>query len=764
MEFNDASQVQQICFEMRSGDWPRGKNRARINQLFNGVPPYSESEVIENNIAVNVNYLEGTRIAHEARTQFYGAFLKPGNYFKATTDMGPHHKRSAYSVIVTREMNKIMKRSLDYYECFRSKFALLVLHGQAPAAWPDRDSWCPESRGVEDLLVPADTVLSFRNLPFFCFLKSFTVPELIRLTQRDKCDKAWNRELAKKCIEQVDKESMALLGQNYPEVWSPEKLEERVKSDGGFYMGDRVPTIDVFDFWYWNDEGKEQGWRRRIVLDNWSTPESGGDPGYNRTLDFAKNQWLYNSEQRVIASERGEIFSCQFADLSSVAPFRYHSVRSLGYLMYAVCHLQNRLRCKFTESVFEQLMMLFRVVGENDYQKALKIDLFNRGWVDESVKFIPAAERYQVNTTLAELGLKENANLISQNSSSFSTTPANQQDRTEKTKFQVMAEVNQATALVSAALQQAYAYQVFEYREIFRRFCQCGSRDPDVVKFRAACLRQGVPEKLLNVESWDIEPERVMGAGNKTLELTIAQQLMQYRNLYDPEPQREILRDVTLAITDDPGRAERLVPEKPVAVTDSVHDAQLAASTLLRGLPVGIKTGINHIEYVNAMMPDMAIIIGKASQNGGMADADTIQGLQNMAQHLAQHIAIIAQDPTEKQLVKKMSDTLGKLMNQVKAMAQRLQSAMKKRQQQNGAQIDPKDAAKIQGMMAQSKVKQDNTAKSHAQRTAQRQIAFEKEQQRKAQQHALDMRIKAEESALDIAAEKTKKRINLFNE
>jgi hypothetical protein len=745
MNFDNAQQVQEICWSLRTGDYPRGRNRARINQLFNGVAPYSETEVTENNIAINVNFLEGTRIAHDARTQFYGAFLKPGNYFKATTDMGPGHKQQARSVIVTKEMNRIMKRSLDYYECFRSKFANDVLHGIAPSAWQDGDSWCPEARGVEDLLVPADTNLTFRNLPLFCFLKSFTVPEMIRLTQRTKVDPAWNMDLVERCIKQVDKESMALLGQNWPEVWSPEKVEERVKSDGGFYMGDRVPTIDVFDFWYWNDAGKDQGWRRRIVLDNWSNPETGGSPSFNSDRTANKDDWLYNPGQRKVASSHREIFSCQFADLSSVAPFRYHSVRSLGYLMYAVCHLQNRLRCKFIESVFEQLMMLFRTTSENDVQKALKVDLFNRGFVDESVQFIPAKDRYQVNAGLAELGLKEIGGLISQNSSSFSTTPANQQDRTEKTKFQVMAEVQQATALVSAALQQAYAYQTFEYREIFRRFCKPRSRDPEVLKFRAACLRQGVPANMLNVEAWDIEPERVMGAGNKTLELAIAQQLMQYRNLFDPEPQREILRDVTLAVTDDPARADRLVPEKPVAITDSVHDAQISAATLLRGLPVGIKTGINHIEYVQAMLPDMAIIIGQIMKKGGVSDPDTIAGLQNMAQHISQHIAIIGQDPEQKQLTKQFGDALGKLMNQVKAISQRTQEAMQKQQQSNGSKLDPKDAAKIQGQMLQAKVKAENSSKSHGQKTAQRQIAFEKEQQRKAEEFALDQKIKASE-------------------
>ena len=66
---------------------------------------------------------------------FASAFQKPGNYFKATSDMGPVHKRQERATIVTREMNRIMKRSLDYFEAMRAKFALLVMHGVGPAAW-----------------------------------------------------------------------------------------------------------------------------------------------------------------------------------------------------------------------------------------------------------------------------------------------------------------------------------------------------------------------------------------------------------------------------------------------------------------------------------------------------------------------------------------------------------------------------------------------------------------------------------------------------
>ena len=239
-----------------------------------------------------------------------------------------------------------------------------------------------------------------------------------------------------------------------------------------------------------------------------------------------------------------------------------------------------------------------------------------------------------------------------------------------------------------------------------------------------------------------------MGAGNKALELAIAQQLMEYRNLYDPEPQRDILRDVTLAITDDPGRATRLVPDKPASVTDSVHDAQLAAGSLMLGLPVAIKTGMNHIDYVDSLLASMALIISNILKAGGVGTPDKVRGLQNMAAHTAAHIEIIAQDKAEKARVKQYMDQLGKLMNEVKAFAQRMQQQA---QAGNGGApgVDPKDIAKIQADQMKAEAKVKNTRESHAQRTVQRQIQFEQQMKQDAQRHQLEMRKEADQIALE---------------
>lgn len=735
MQFNSASQVDSICYQLRYADYVRALNRARINKLFNGAPPYTQAEVDENGININVNDLSGPVVAHDARSQFYQAFLKPGNYFRCSTDSGPVHKRQAWSTIVTTEINKRMKRSLPYFECFRSKFAQDVLHGIAPSAFKDDYSWCPEPVGIEDAMVPSNTLLTMVNLPFFAIHRSFTAPELIKLTSGSKVDPAWNMPLVRDCLKWVDSQAASLMSTNWSTVWSPEKTEERLKGDGAVYTADAVPTIDCWDFYYWNDDDKVQGWNRRIIIDAWSTPQMiGGDYSAERRSEdvFKKDQFLYNPKNRKFASNREQIINWQFADLSAVAPFRYHTVRSLGFLLYSVCHLQNRLRCKFNEAIFEQLMVIFRVKSQEDFQRALKVDMFNKGFIDETLEFVKAGDRYQINTQLAELGLNENRMLINQNSSSYTANPTNggSSDRKEKTATQFVGEMQSMTQLVSAGLLQAYKYQLPEYREIFRRFCKKESADADCQSFQAACLRQGVSEATLyDPDRWEQEPEQVLGAGNKTLEMAITQQLMQYRNLYDPEPQRQILRDVTLAITDDPARANQLVPEIKQKVTDSVHDAQLATGVLLQGLPVSLKTGMNHIEYVETLLSNLALLIKKAQQNGGMASGDQIVGMDSIGQHIAQHIGLIAQDKEEKQRVKQYGDALGKMMNEVKVFAQRLMEQQKNAQ--NGDQIDPETKAKIQAMLLTAKAKADNTRESHAQRTAQRQIQFEMEQQQK---------------------------------
>jgi len=757
MKFDDPEVIESICYQMRLAEYPRGRNRLLVNNLFNGLPPWSAEEEEENGVNININFLEGPRISHDVRSQFYQSILKPGKYFSCTTDDGPNHKRAAWGTIATNEINKILKRSLIYTESQRSKIAMNVLHGIAPCGWEDDQMWCPYAMGIEDVFVPAGTLLTMKNLPFFVNYRQFSAPEMVKILNSPRRDPAWNVKMLKAAVKWVDSESKTLMNNNWPEVWAPEKLGERVKGDGGMYWGDQVPTINVFDFYFWNDSGKTSGWNRRMILDSWSMPEtfpSGTTPSMSRRngklFENYRRQFLYDPGTRKVAQDRSEIINWQFADLSAVAPFRYHSVRSLGFLMYSICHLQNRLRCKFNEAVFEQLMMYFRVANGEDAQRSLKVDLINKGMVDDSLKFIPAAERYQVNAGLAQLGLTQNQQIINQNSTSYTVQPQSASQPRDRTKFEVMAEVSAVQSMVSAAISQALLYQRPEFREIWRRMTIRDSRDPEARSFQANCLRQGISEKVLyNPDCWDQDPSRVLGDGNKTMEMAIAEQLMAWRPMLDPEPQRDVLREAILAITSNPDKANQLVPEKPVHVTDSVHDAQLASGTLMQGLPVAIKTGMNHIEYVDTLMATLASMIQKFRQSQSIPSMEQLQGMQNIANHIGQHIQIIAQDNSESQRVKVYGDQMGKINNVLKGFAQQLME-QQKAQAQNGSQQDPETMAKIQAMQLQAQTKAEANKTAHAQKTAQREISFQRDEMRKDKEFQASLQRQTAETGVEL--------------
>lgn len=742
---------------MKLADLPRASNRALIQNLFNGFPPYTGEQVQRNNIDVNVNFLEPTKLSQDARDQYATAFFSPSQYFSVRVDRGTPWKRAEWSEIITSNLRKAMKdghSALGYRESLRSVFAQLVLHGVGPVVWPDRQKWKPEMQAMEDVYIPSQTLVTMDNLPYFAVYRRYTAAELSEKINGPRVDKGWNQEVVQACIDwAVTQWGMTVPGMD--QVWSPERIAEDIKANTLYYASDAVPTVNCFDFYYFDDSNKNAGWKRKIVLDTPSFNEAASNSNSKDALRGAKNilgkrnQFLYDSGNRNYAPTLREIIHFQFADGSVVAPFRYHSVRSLGYLLYAVCHLQNRLRCALTSAAFENCMQYFRVHNPDDVQRAIKLNLTHRGVIPDGVQFVAQAERWKVDAQLIQTVMGLNRQSMADNSTAY-TQNFGLNEEQEKTATQINAEVTAATAMVGAMLEQSYGYQKFQNQEQCRRFCIPNSKDIDVRTFRLECLKAGVPEEILDVSCWEISVERVMGAGNKQLAMQQAQGVMQYYQLLDPDGQRVALRDYIFATTSDAAKTQLLVPENRNQVTNSMHDAQLAASTLLMGLPMGLKQGVSHAEYAATLLGLMNVQIQKINQGGGVGTPEDVLGLQNIAGQsiegqpiegngAANHIAILAQDKGSKEIVKQLEDTLAKLMNEVRAFTQRQQEAQG--QQQSNGELSPEDAVKLKGQLLQSQVKAESMREAHAQRSQQR-----------AEIHAQNMEEKQQKSQLDNAA------------
>lgn len=738
LDFDDARLIDSWCYDLVLGDAGRANDRALIDRLANGNPPYTEKEQEENQIKVNVNHLTLTRLAADAQAQYINGLMSTGEFMTQATDWGPIHKRDYYSTVFEKEINRALLNSVSYYEYTRGGFASTILHGIAPEAWENEHKMIPRRLGPEDLLIPSDTLLGFDNLPFFAIRRSFTSNELKYCTRRTKRDNGWNIPFVNQLINWADREMTTLLGQNWPQQWSPEKWESMDKEGGALSWSDRCPTIDVFDVYGYVEATDDQpeGWVRRMILDSWSQPAiSGGVWHVNRREDRkntkgrnldqpGEDDFIFTSGTRPVAAKWENLIAVQFANLSMKSPFRYHAVRGMGMMLYALCHLDNRLSCKFEEAVFEALMQYFKVRSLDDVNNAMRLELYNLGFIDDTLKPVPQAERWNVNAQLAELGLQSISDRIDKNSKAFTQDVSSLNNKTEKTKAEVLAKVQAANALVSAGITQTHVYKRYEYMEMTRRVCIPNSRDPVVRDIRERCLRQGLPEKLLNEHrAWDTQSAKMVGGGNQTMELMISQELLSLAPQLDPEAKRKVIRKFILNLTKDPALALELMPDQPNKITAASHDAQLAAGAMMNGIDVKPPPGSNYIDYTKELLNQLAIKV-QAGQKTGMVNPKDLAGMKLMANSIAQCIQIIAANPQDKQLVANFKQALAKMVALIKAFEQRLQAAAKAKAQQNGQNGSGEAQAKVMAPIIMAKTKSKIKEAEAAQKLKHKELAF----------------------------------------
>jgi hypothetical protein len=767
MKFNDANSVQSCTYYMKLADFPRAGNRARVDRLFNGFPPFTPEEVVQNRIQTNVNDMTATRAAHAMRKQYSNAFLKPGNFFNVRLDRGPQHRRREWSQIITEEINRAMKKGRSapaYQETLRNTFGQVVLHGVGPVAWADKYKWCPRMHGMEDVMIPSMTYRDMSNLSHFAIYKRYTAAELFRMTHGPRVDKAWNMKMVNGAIQWALQQQGQTIS-TVDALYSPERWEEAIKANTGLYASDQIPTINVWDFYYLSDDEKEQGWRRRMVLDCPDKSVAGYSEGKNilsKTMGAEANQFLYNPGNRNYADKLSEILHFQFADGSVVAPFLYHTIRSLGQLLYSVCHIQSRIYSKVHDNAFESLMQYFRIQGDPNGEIATKIDLIPFGIIPDGVQMVPRADRWQTDVNLVNLVMSTNRNLVADSSAAYNQDFGVMGEGPEKTATEINAQMQTATSMVGQMLQDAYGYAEYQYAEIARRFCIADSKDPDVRKFRVNVLKRGVPVGYLDSECWQIAADRVIGAGNKQIEAGMVGQLMQLYPMLDPDGQRIVKRLAVFSATDDASLTDEIVPDTQPTATESTHDAELSSTVLMDGIPMQLKQGVSHSEYAATLIGILGVQVKKIMQAGGTSDPDTIAGLENLGGMTSEgepipgngaqnHLDVLAQDETAAETVKQLGDLLGKQMNEVRGIKQRTEEAM---QQPQGEQpgLTPEDAVKLKSQLMLAQAKAENMRVSHEQRSQQRQEIHDQQMRERAQTQALTDADQLQQTQVDIAA------------
>jgi len=774
MTFKDASSIQDAVEQMRLANIPCAENRAKINGLFNGNQPWTEEERQQNRIFANFNSLEGPVRAHQAVQQLENALLKPGHFFNINLETGPRWARAEWSAIITEEVNRCLKRSSEWKDLISNMSKGVTLHGISPVYWNRKYDPIPVELGIEDVLVPARTLVSMRNLEFFAIYREWTYSELYDMTHGVQVDPGWNLPMVKKLMGELAKQPLQNMA-NGNRWLMPEKLEEDFKENSGWFFNAAAPVIYAWDFFYRNESSSRDGeqWERRIVLDYQQLQPEGLRAAIESSDD--KSNFLYDSSKRKdpYATSWKHLIHWQFGNVSLVSPCRYYSVRSFGYLLYSVCLIQNHLRCRFTDSIFESLLQYFRNVGEDDRERLEKVDLLHMGIVPDGLSFVTKGERWEVNEQLAMMGISQNQQLMDASSASYLPQAGGSAGLTPATATEELIKANTSAALTSAMLNQTYENITSMYREVCRRLTAPESLHPMKAKLVARLLEAGIPfdalKTVMNSESWDIEPDRVLGGGNKAIETLQANQLMSARGAYDPQAQRAILYKFTLA-NSDAATARQLVPIEGPEPGRATEFANSIFATLMLGMPVSIPRDINPIEYITVLlgmlqqvMPQIEALSQTQMQGVEIPLAEKLAGFFAVANHIQMQIQQLAQDEALQEQAKAFEQAIQQFIAAMQPIAAELQQRMDQAQEQ-GQQLPPEAQAKIATMVATAGAKtQIETAKAN-QKMEHKDASFYAELERRNAKTAADIQDKEVRTGSEIANSAVKNRADLMME
>jgi len=710
MTFTSADKVQKTIYASDDVERLRGENRVKVNNLLNCVPPLTADQQRKTNTRINVDWGEGAVIAHHARRQYYKAFREMPNFFKVTVPLAPPDKRGDWSTTLTNAINKILKESAAYGHLHDYQWSNVVSHGIAPKIWHSSDGWLPRFAALDDFRVATDTTTDLENLGYFAERRNYTPGELARKVFGEHADPGWNKPAIQTILKAYHKDDWERT--TYDWNTAPEKMAELYKQNAGFYSGEAAPSIPLWHFYFEDDNPKKTGWFCRVVPDR-----------YVRGADNIKNKdaFLYSGTKH-FATELSHILHVQFGDLSSVAPFKFHSVRSLGFLIMEPCYWTNLFRCRLLQHAWEDMNMLFRSSDPQDRARLQKLELFDRGFIPDSLAIVPREQRHQINDGLAQFVLANLRQLMSEASASY-TQSADTGTAKEQTAYETAVKVSMVNAMLSGLLANAFNQETFAYREICRRFCLPKSNNKDIRKFQKEMTAAGIPRIWLDVERWQIEPEIPIGAGNPVMEVSQINQLMGARSLFGPQAQQEILHDFTRITTGDSRRAQRLVPlEGGPVISDGQSFASAIFGTLMQGVPVMPREGLSPIDQIETLLASMAKVISDMEQVG--PTQPQLVGLNTAAQFVQQLIAQLAQNEAEKERVKMYSDQLGALMNSVKAMAQQLAE----QQSQQGPQMPPEAQAKIASTMAVTEASIRSKEAMQEQKMRHKEMSFQQKQ------------------------------------
>lgn len=708
----DARQTQDFAKRLSDNDTKRAWKRSRVNGLVQGNPPYKLSKLKEagRSDACNVNWNISRSYLENGTGAFYDLTSEAAGFVKIHTSFGDPEQRENLSRVLSEEADEVIRNDRVWdYEMQQSQNNM-VLHGRGPFVFEDNYCIFPRAFCDGDLKVPEFTYADTHYWEACAVYGTYWPPQLFEFIEDAESAKlrGWNVDYTKRVIANA-----MGIQQNIGVQYEWEFYQQELKNNALFYLDDALVCKVVHLFWKEFD-----GRISHAIVERETTVGTGLKLGQKAVQEKDQDiQFLFRHVGRY--RDWDECVHPMYFDRGDGG--YHHSVTGLGVKMFGAMEWQNRALCNLADKSFSAKTLFKPTTAESSQ----KFQLTRLGDFDVLPGGFEVVQN-PLNGFITE-GLamnKEITDIVSSNLSAYRQQVEPKMGNPVTAK-QYQMEASERASLSKPTYNRYYRQLDFLYAEIVRRMCDLNTTDPRAQQFQKRCQEKGVPRECFGRID-KVEAVRVIGQGSATMRKQAVDSLGTIVGALPENGRNAWLAD---KIASEAGQAAvpRYLPKQDPYEKNTDQQAEAIQWTACMKIGVSpIKTNSqNAVTYAGTFITAGIQAINTVKQ--GANPSEVLRFLNICGPAAGVQLKRFANDPTRKEIFKKLSEMFGELMKlteQLKAMVQRQQEqaqAQRKKTQQvlNDTQLrNIKVKSDIQLRSAKTQAQLQQSALKHRQQLA----------------------------------------------
>ena len=619
----DSKSLHEIYRKLRDADDKSSKNRAEIQAMFDGVPPYSDVDLMASgqSYRCNVNFDEASTIQESAMAGYVDIIHSVEHLLSLKTDYGDTKTRLEHSNVIAEELT----RAIRSWPQFNFNYLLLcqyfVTHGVGIAYWEDNIDWRWRVSMFGDFLIPRKTLACEDEIEVAVCVRSYQAHQLYRFIEDAEAasDMGWNVEEVRKALIKATNGSTGTFTE-----W--EKLQIELKNNDLFTGTANASEVKVIHAWVKEFDGSVSYY---MTLEN------------NESEDFlCVKRSLYDHINSAFV----------FFPYGIGTNGYYHSIRGLGYKIFPQVQLSNRLRCQMADGAMLSSTLLLQPQNEQALED-LNFTYYGPYSVlaPDMINVVPNAMPDVSKTAmpfLQDLSTQMQSKTAGYDSSSAVS------DTRDKTKLEVQSILSSQARLSVASLNLFYEPWSRVLKEMVRRFVRGGymSDEPggrEVKDFYNRCALRGIPvEAILAVDINSVRPVRAIGAGSEAARLLATNELMELMPGFDEYGRKAAQRD-RVAARFGYDLADRYTPAPDAEARPVIYIkiAELENGDMRSGNQIQVLPNENHLEHAKVHLAALGQTV-QIVEAGQAPIEQVIDFLVNLYGHVTTHVEEVSRDST----------------------------------------------------------------------------------------------------------------------